>query len=158
MSNETKQKRHYKGCLVCESSSNGYPTIWINGKNTLVHRLVWEDANGAIPDDMEIHHKDHNKMNYSLDNLVMLPKNEHHRHHALKYGLGKDNKGKPKKHQSGCIPMARAILAVKDSQTIKFDSISQAARELKTNADSIWRVLSGKRKQNHGWRFEYVNA
>lgn len=153
-----KHRRYYKGFLVCESSTNGYPTIWINGKNTLIHRLVWEEANGSIPENMVVHHKDHDKMNYSLNNLVLLPKSEHHRHHALTHGLGKDNKGKPKKHQSGCVPMARAILAVKDSQKIKFDSISQAARELKTNADSIWRVLSGKRKQNHGWRFEYVNA
>lgn len=153
-----KQRRYYNGHLVCESSSNGYPTIWINGDNVLIHRLVWEEAHGEIPADMEIHHKDHNKMNYSLDNLVLLPKSEHHRHHALNHGLGKCNIGKPKNHVSGCVPAARAIRAIKGSDIRQFDSISLAARELSTNHCSIWRVLAGKRKQNNGWRFEYVTA
>lgn len=151
-------KRYYKGYLVCESSSNGYPTVWINGKNALVHRLVWEDVHGEIPDGMEIHHKDHNKQNYSIENLELLKRTEHHRKHALHHGLGKSNKGKAKIHASGCIPLARPVIATRGDDSRHFNSISEAARELNTNVDSIWRVLKGLRKQNYGWRFAYVNA
>ena len=61
----------YKGHLINKSSSTGYPTIWINGKNTLVHRLVWEEAHGSIPDDVEIHHTAHN-INFNITRFYFI--------------------------------------------------------------------------------------
>lgn len=151
-------ERYYKGHLICESGNHGYPTIWDGEANVLVHRLVWGEHHGKIPDGMEIHHKDFNKQNYSIENLELLTATEHHRRHALRHGLGKSNNGKAKNYQSGCVPAARQIIGEKDDKIRHFNSISEAARELNTNVDSVWRVLKGRRKQNHGWRFSYVNA
>lgn len=41
-------------------------------RRSLVHRLVWEAFNGAIPDGLEINHKDRRRANNALDNLELL--------------------------------------------------------------------------------------
>ena len=41
-----------------------------------------------LPDGMTIHHIDHNKLNNSLDNLVMISREEHGRLHAVEYWKG----------------------------------------------------------------------
>jgi hypothetical protein len=43
----------------------------------LLHRLIWEDINGPIPEGYIIHHKDFNKLNNDLNNLQCLTKSEH---------------------------------------------------------------------------------
>ncbi len=52
------------------------------GNRHLLHRQVWTDANGAIPDGYDIHHKDHNKLNNDIGNLQLLTKAEHAELHA----------------------------------------------------------------------------
>ena len=44
------------------------------GKRTYIrlHRWVWETFICKIPKGYEIHHKDHNKLNNSLENLAMV--------------------------------------------------------------------------------------
>ena len=54
----------------------GYVYIWFNGKNKLIHRLVWEAFNGKIEEDKEIDHKDCNKLNNSLYNLELVNHSE----------------------------------------------------------------------------------
>lgn len=60
----------------------GYATIWLGGKNKKVHILVWEYYNGKKPDGYDIHHKDHNKANYNIENLELLSKSDHFKTHA----------------------------------------------------------------------------
>ena len=52
------------------------------GDRHLLHRQVWADVNGAIPDGYEIHHQDHNKLNNDIGNLQLLTKAEHAELHA----------------------------------------------------------------------------
>lgn len=47
-----------------------------------LHRAVWEYYNGKIPENYEIHHKDHNKDNNNIENLMLVEKNEHKKIHA----------------------------------------------------------------------------
>lgn len=63
-------------------TTKGYPCIYVNRKLVYIHILVWERANGKIPPNFDIHHKDGNKLNYSLDNLELLSKSDHKRLHA----------------------------------------------------------------------------
>ena len=60
----------------------GYPQVHIGGKTVPIHILVWERANGKKPGNSDIHHKDGDKLNYSLDNLELLSKSDHKRLHA----------------------------------------------------------------------------
>lgn len=54
-----------------------------NGKRKMIllHRVIWEEANGSIPVGYHIHHKDENRLNNSLDNLELLPSSQHSSHH-----------------------------------------------------------------------------
>jgi hypothetical protein len=71
----TYQGRNYTlgdlGYLRCTTGDRHY-----------LHRRVWEDHRGPIPPDYDIHHKDHNKLNNDITNLVMLTKADHTRLHA----------------------------------------------------------------------------
>jgi len=42
-----------------------------------VHRLVWVEHNGAIPEGMVIHHKDGDKSNNDISNLEMMKRGDH---------------------------------------------------------------------------------
>lgn len=68
----------------------GYPSIWIDNKNVMVHVFVWERANGERPKGYHIHHIDGNKSNYSLDNLICISPSDHQKIHA---GWLKDENG-----------------------------------------------------------------
>lgn len=47
----------------------------------LENRWVWEQAHGPIPEGHDIHHKDHDPTNNSLDNLECKPRGEHNAYH-----------------------------------------------------------------------------
>jgi len=58
-----------------------YKKFRINGKDIREHRLVWEQHHGPIPKGYVIHHKDSNGLNNSIDNLEMMTRAEHVKHH-----------------------------------------------------------------------------
>ena len=47
-----------------------------------VHRIIWEEDIGPIPEGFDVHHKDGNKYNNLVDNLECLTKSDHMRLHA----------------------------------------------------------------------------
>lgn len=56
---------------------------FLNRKHLVrLHRYVWEKYNGKIPDNFQVHHKDHDKFNNDLSNLELMSKSEHMSHHA----------------------------------------------------------------------------
>lgn len=48
----------------------------------LAHRWVWENINGLIPKEMEIHHIDKNKDNNEIENLEIVSRSDHQKIHA----------------------------------------------------------------------------
>lgn len=52
-------------------------------KGKRLHRTVWEFHNGAIPDGYHVHHKDENRSNNQIDNLVLLKESEHLHGHMM---------------------------------------------------------------------------
>ena len=63
----------------------GYKMVYHDGKKVYEHRLIIEQAIGRklLPYE-EVHHKDGNKLNNSLDNLEVLPMIEHKKKHRDK--------------------------------------------------------------------------
>lgn len=61
--------------------TNGYYINRVKERTLLAHRWVWENYNGPIPDNMDIHHKDANKDNNSIENLQMMNRSDHRKEH-----------------------------------------------------------------------------
>ncbi|HDX9500169.1 HNH endonuclease [Bacillus paranthracis] len=81
---------HYKdgyafidGYKFRRDTKTGYylSTKKIGNSRIRLHRYVWEKHNGAIPKGFEVHHKDNNKDNNELNNLELLSKSSHAKHH-----------------------------------------------------------------------------
>lgn len=54
----------------------------IGKKRKRLHVYIWEKFNGPVPKNMHIHHKDKNKYNNELENLVCISSDEHKKIHA----------------------------------------------------------------------------
>ena len=51
-------------------------------KTVYLHRAVWSEVYGPIPDNFVVHHKDENTSNNSVENLEVLSRKEHTRLHT----------------------------------------------------------------------------
>ena len=116
--------------------NGNYPAVFLNGQNCHVHRLVWEKYYGTIPEGYIVHHKDENKLNWSIDNLELLTRAEHTDAHRDILG----RKGVK-------------VVATKDGLELYFDSIEQAAEFCGTYTCSIQRCFKNKQRVANGWQF-----
>ena len=48
------------------------------------HRIVWEDANGPIPEGYIVHHKNENKTDNRIENLECISRKEHSHLHGIR--------------------------------------------------------------------------
>ena len=73
---ETKYGRVYQ-------RKDGYYQV-SSGPNQgkLLHRLIYEDAFGPIPEGFCVHHQDNDKENNAASNLMILSKSNHHKLHC----------------------------------------------------------------------------
>jgi hypothetical protein len=66
-----------------QSSGKYYSSGDKEAHERLLHRRVWFDHNGPIPDGHVVHHKDANWKNNDISNLEIVQVSEHARHHKL---------------------------------------------------------------------------
>ena len=52
-------------------------------KPRLLHRKIWVDHYGEIPEDHVIHHKDHDWRNNNISNLEAVPRRKHASEHSI---------------------------------------------------------------------------
>jgi hypothetical protein len=64
-------------------TKDGYLRVSINGEMVLMHRHVYTQAHGKIPEGWEVHHKCENKACFNLDHLEALPKSQHLSQHKI---------------------------------------------------------------------------
>ena len=75
-----KQKSIQTKYGIVGISENGYPRITSRkegNKNKFLHRLIYEDEFGEIPDNCCVHHIDGNKLNWNIKNLQCITKEFH---------------------------------------------------------------------------------
>lgn len=113
-----------------------YPAIFLNGKNQHIHRLEWIKHYGEIPKNCIIHHKDHNKLNWNIDNLELLNRSQHIQEHSDVV------------HRKGV-----KVIAIKGNERIEFDSIEDASNYCEVFTNGIQRCIRGKQHQTKGWMF-----
>lgn len=66
-----------------QSSGRYYSSGDTSAEVRLLHRRVWSDANGPIPDGMVVHHKDGDWRNNEINNLELMPVEDHSRMHMV---------------------------------------------------------------------------
>lgn len=54
---------------------------WVNSMPIHAQRWVWINHHGAIPEGLDVHHKDGNKDNNEIENLELLNRSEHLKRH-----------------------------------------------------------------------------
>lgn len=64
------------GTRVGGKNGNGYRMVQCNYQRIPEHRIIWEMANGPIPEGMQIDHIDRNPLNNSLNNLRLANRGE----------------------------------------------------------------------------------
>ena len=60
------------------SMRKGYVTVLVGGRHRDEHRVVWEEANGPIPNGYVVHHVNGTKTDNRLENLLAVPRHQHH--------------------------------------------------------------------------------
>lgn len=86
-------------CYILKMKISGSTTIR-NGKRVLVSRAVMEEALGRKLEEWEeVHHKDGNRRNNSLENLMVVKPDEHR---AIHRGIRAELAGPPRAICDGC--------------------------------------------------------
>jgi len=67
--------------------AEGYLRTRVNGKQCLMHRYVWMQENGEIPEGFDVHHKNEMKDDNRIENLELKAHGKHSSEHKMKYGL-----------------------------------------------------------------------
>jgi DNA-directed RNA polymerase subunit RPC12/RpoP len=57
----------------------------LDGKRYRLHVYIWIKNNGVVPNGMSVHHKDEDKDNNDISNLVLMSKSEHSKLHSVEY-------------------------------------------------------------------------
>lgn len=62
-----------------------YRKIKVNGVTHSLHKYIWEQAHGPVPDGHIVHHINHDKLDNRLENLTLMTHAEHSAHHNNRY-------------------------------------------------------------------------
>lgn len=74
--------RNEKGQFVYTTGAGRYKRILKDGHNLQMHRYIWEQKNGAIPEGYVIHHINGNKLDNRIENLACISTKEHNLIHS----------------------------------------------------------------------------
>jgi hypothetical protein len=154
-------KKGHKGCIMKPSiKKDGYVRIQLikcsKYKTLYVHRIVAEAFLQHDSERNEVNHIDGNKSNNKLENLEWVTSKQNIEH-SIKTGLRKSSGMKGRFGKLS--PKSKSILQLSACGKVirKWDSISDAARELRCSPQSICSVLSGRKKSCKGYLWEYAD-
>ena len=131
--------------------SSGYLTVRIRRHHgdyekpaINIHRAVAEAFIPGGSKELQVNHKDGNKLNNNVDNLEWCTRKENSQH-AMRLGLFNPQPPDPPK---------RKVRIVESGEI--FDSIRDCAKAINVAEQHVWACLNGKRSIRNGLHFEYV--
>lgn len=131
--------------------SSGYLTVRIRRRHgdyekpaINIHRAVAEAFIPGGSKELQVNHKDGNKLNNNVDNLEWCTRKENSQH-AMRLGLFNPQPPDPPK---------RKVRIVESGEI--FDSIRDCAKAINVAEQHVWACLNGKRSTRNGLHFEYV--
>lgn len=73
------ETRRAEGCILWSGGTDGkaYGRAYVNGRGVQAHRQVWEQANGPLSDEMQLHHRCGTKLCINPEHLEPLTISEH---------------------------------------------------------------------------------
>lgn len=78
-------ERKFRENPTTKIGKRGYRMIYVPKKGWVrEHTYLWELKLGSVPQGMILHHKDFDRLNNSLGNLMLMSKIEHHKLHYAK--------------------------------------------------------------------------
>lgn len=118
-------------------NNSGYALVWLHvagkGYRRLVHRLVMTAFIEDFSEDLEVNHKDENKLNNRLDNLEVCT-----RQYNIEYSFAK-----------------YYIVTTPDGEEIEVFNLRKFCRENDIDHRRLWEVVDGKRKHHEGFKARY---
>lgn len=113
----------------------------------LLHRIVYEAFNGAIPYGFQVHHKDGNKRNNRLSNLEAISIREHSKITAMQH---------PLMHEKSNKARTRTILqySLNGDFLAEYSSAEEASKKTGVCKRNIQQVASGELNQNKKIRMQ----
>lgn len=69
-----------------QHEASGYVQVGREGRRTYLHRAIWEEANGPLPEGWDVHHGNEDKDDNRLENLIALPHDGHNLLHRRPEG------------------------------------------------------------------------
>lgn len=139
--------------LTISDHGDGYKTVSLRkdgkSKHPFVHRLVYEAFVGAIPDNMQVNHKDEDKGNNRLDNLELLT-------HWENMLYGTRNKRISQSHKKWRKVRGRAVFQYTlDGILVRAWETMADAHDNGFHKSGISDCCRGRKPQYKGYRWEY---
>ena len=83
-----------------------------------LHREIWRFAFGCVPDGHDVHHKDGDKGNNSLDNLELLSRPDHMRHHRAGMRVPNNDWVADDAGEKPCVDCGRAVIRLRGNEAV----------------------------------------
>ena len=132
-----------------------------NGKDKLLHRLIYEEANGKIPEGEIIHHIDGNPLNNNLNNLLMVSRSEHNKIHHTGRVCSEETKNKIRNALKGrkCTPeqIRKNSESQKDKKLSEQHKLNISAPNNTTGYFRVSKVKNKNYKQGFYWVYSYYD-
>lgn len=147
----------YSNRWIGSKMSNGYWKLTMTNDDGvqcdfLIHRLIWEAVNGAIPEGMEINHLDENPSNNVISNLSCVSHLEN-----VRYGTCIQRARNSRDYKKMAEKRSRQVGAfINDILVFTFPSTMEAQRA-GYQSSAISNCCNGKRQLHKGYTWRYLN-